>query len=130
MIHTLPLLESEIVQNHERRSRLLDIIRVRGFAALDELVRELGVALTREIATHVYIAILTDTGSFHYSHISPRTFDICRQCMVAGIEPTPIARTLFDSNSLGRLKIFGAVLNDMRIDPSGRVATIVVDPAV
>jgi DeoR/GlpR family transcriptional regulator of sugar metabolism len=44
MIHTLPLLESEIVQNHERRSRLLDIIRVRGFAALDELVRELGVS--------------------------------------------------------------------------------------
>jgi len=32
------------VQNHERRSRLLDIIRVRGFAALDELVRELGVS--------------------------------------------------------------------------------------
>ena len=34
--------------------------------------------LTLEIATHVYIAILTDTGSFHYSNISPRTFDICR----------------------------------------------------
>jgi DeoR family fructose operon transcriptional repressor len=32
------------VQNHERRSRLLDIIRIRGFAALDELVRELGVS--------------------------------------------------------------------------------------
>ncbi len=32
------------MQNHERRSRLLDIIRVRGFAALDELVRELGVS--------------------------------------------------------------------------------------
>ena len=75
-------------------------------------------------------AILTDTGSFHFSSISPRTFDICRQCMVAGIEPTPIARTLFDSNSLGRLKIFGAVLNDMRIDPSGRVATIVLDRAL
>jgi len=32
------------VQNHERRSRLLDIIRIRGFASLDELVRELGVS--------------------------------------------------------------------------------------
>ena len=28
----------------ERRSRLIDIIRLRGFAALDELVRELGVS--------------------------------------------------------------------------------------
>jgi len=32
------------VQNHERQTRLLDIIRIRGFAALDELVRELGVS--------------------------------------------------------------------------------------
>lgn len=32
------------MQNHERRSRLIDIIRIRGFAALDELVRELGVS--------------------------------------------------------------------------------------
>ena len=32
------------VQNHERRGRLLELIRVRGFAALEELVRELGVS--------------------------------------------------------------------------------------
>ena len=32
------------MQNHERRSRLLDLIRIRGFAALDELVREVGVS--------------------------------------------------------------------------------------
>jgi phosphoesterase RecJ-like protein len=49
-----------------------------------DLVLALGVPLTTEIATHVYIAILTDTGSFHYSNITPRTFDICRQCMEAG----------------------------------------------
>ena len=32
------------VQNHERRSRLIDLIRIQGFAALEELVRELGVS--------------------------------------------------------------------------------------
>jgi len=32
------------VQNHERRSRLLDLIRLRGFAGIEELVRELGVS--------------------------------------------------------------------------------------
>lgn len=37
-------MELQIVQNHERRSRLIDIIRGRGFAALEELVRELGVS--------------------------------------------------------------------------------------
>ena len=92
-----------------------------------DLVRELGARLTTEIATHVYIAILTDTGSFHYSNITPRTFDICRQCMEAGIDPPAIARAIFDSNNLGRLKLFGAVLSGMTLDPSGRVATVYVD---
>jgi phosphoesterase RecJ-like protein len=92
-----------------------------------DLITELGVTLTLEIAIHVYIAILTDTGSFHYSSISPRTFDICRQCMEAGIDPPAIARAIFDSNNLGRLKLFGAVLSKMDLDASGRVATVYVD---
>jgi len=32
------------VQNHERRTRLLDMIRGRGFASIEEIVRELGVS--------------------------------------------------------------------------------------
>jgi phosphoesterase RecJ-like protein len=91
------------------------------------LVEELGVALTLEIATHVYIAILTDTGSFHYSHITPRTFEICRRCMEAGVSPGAVARSLFDSNNLGRLKLFGAVLSGMQLDPTGRIALLSVD---
>jgi len=92
-----------------------------------DLVEELGVELTLEIATHVYIAILTDTGSFHHSNISPRTFDICRQCVEAGLDPPGIAGAIFDSNNLGRLKLFGAVLSKMELDASGRVATVYVD---
>ena len=92
-----------------------------------DLIRELGVPLSREIATHVYIAILTDTGSFHYSSISPKTFDICRQCVEAGVDPPAVARSIFDSNNLGRLKLFGAVLSGMELDDSGRLATVTVD---
>ena len=92
-----------------------------------DLVRELGVPITLEIATHVYVAILTDTGSFHYSSISPRTFDICRQCMEAGVDPPSVARSIFDSNNLGRLKLFGAVLSRMEMDETGRLATVFVD---
>ena len=92
-----------------------------------DLVRELAVPLTYEIAVHVYIAILTDTGSFHYSNISPRTFDICRQCVEAGVNPPLVARTVYDNNSLGRLKLIAAVLGGMTLDPTGRVATLCID---
>lgn len=92
-----------------------------------DLIQELGVPLTPEIATHIYVTILTDTGSFHYSSISPRTFDICRQCMEAGVDPPSVARTIFDSSNIGRLKIFGAVLNGMELDETGRLATLSID---
>ena len=92
-----------------------------------ELIGALGVSLTPEIATHVYIAILTDTGAFHYSNITPRTFDICRQCVEAGVNATAVARSIFDSNNLARLKLYGAVLHRMQLDPTGRIATVYVD---
>jgi phosphoesterase RecJ-like protein len=92
-----------------------------------DLITELRVPLSVEIATHVYVAILTDTGSFHYSSITPRTFDICRQCVEAGVSPPEVARSIFDSNNLGRLKLFGAVLSRMQLDESGRIATVSVD---
>jgi phosphoesterase RecJ-like protein len=92
-----------------------------------DLVQELGVPLTHEIALHVYIAILTDTGSFHYSNVTPRTFDICRQCMEAGVDPPAVARAIFHNNNLGRLKLFGAVLSRMQLDASSRIATLYVD---
>jgi len=92
-----------------------------------ELVQALEVPLTFEIATHVYVAILTDTGSFHYSNITPRTFDICRQCVEAGVNAAAVARSIFDSNNLGRLKLFGAVLSGMQLDATGRIATVWVD---
>ena len=94
------------------------------------LIRALDVPLSVEIATHIYLAILTDTGSFHYSGISPRTFDICRQTLEAGVDPALVARRVYDSNNMGRLKLMGAVLRGMQVDPSGRIAAVRLDHAM
>ena len=56
-----------------------------------DLVRGLGVPLRPEIASALYVAILTDTGAFHHGHITARTFDICRQIADAGVSPAAIA---------------------------------------
>jgi phosphoesterase RecJ-like protein len=94
------------------------------------IVQALGVPLSVEIATHVYVGILTDTGSFHYSNITPRTFDICRQLVEAGVDPPRVARSIFDSNTLGRLKLFGAVLSTIELEDEGRLAVVFVDRAM
>jgi len=92
-----------------------------------DLIRALGVPLSREIATHIYLAILTDTGSFHHSNITPRTFDICRQTVEAGVNPAAMARRVFDSNSFGKLKLIGALLDAMELVDDGRLAVLYMD---
>ena len=94
-----------------------------------DVIEALGVPLTRNIATHIYLTILTDTGGFHYSGLSGRTFEICRRSVEAGVDPTSIARAVFDSNTLGHLRLLGSVLDTMELDPSGRLAVLYLDPA-
>ena len=92
-----------------------------------DVIRALNVPLTTDIATHIYLAILTDTGSFHHSHITPRTFDICRQTVEAGVNPAAMARRVFDSNSFGKLKLIGALLDSMELIDGGRLAVLYLD---
>jgi phosphoesterase RecJ-like protein len=89
-----------------------------------DLIEALGVPLTTEIATHVYLAILTDTGSFHYSNVTPRTFDISRRTVEAGVNPTAMARQVFDQSSSGKLKLIGALLAAMDLLDGGRLAAM------
>jgi len=87
-----------------------------------DLIEALGVTLTAEIATHIYVTILTDTGGFHFSHITPKTFEICRRCTEAGAQPEAIARAIYDNSTMGRLRLMGAVLNDLEFEGDGRAA--------
>jgi phosphoesterase RecJ-like protein len=95
-----------------------------------DVIRALDVPLTEEIATHIYLGILTDTGSFHHSNITPRTFDICRQTVEAGVNPATMARRIFDSNSFGKLKLIGALLDRMELLDNGRLAVLYMDDAM
>ena len=95
-----------------------------------DVIAALGVPMSLEIATHIYLAILTDTGSFHHSNITPRTFEICRQTVEAGVNPAAMARRIFDSNSFGKLKLIGALLDRMQLLDDGRLAVLYMDDAM
>jgi len=88
------------------------------------LLEALGAPLSKDVATHIYLAVLTDTGSFHFSHLTPRTYEIAKRCVEAGADPAWIARTHYDSNTLARVRIFGAVMNGMVIVDEGRIALL------
>ncbi len=91
---------------------------------VSEIIDGMGVEPDLEIATHIYLCILTDTGSFRHSNVTARTFEICRRMVEVGVDPTAMSRIVFDNGSLGRLKLIGVLLNRMNVDASGRVAVL------
>ena len=95
-----------------------------------EIIAELGVPLTADMATQLFVAVVTDTGSFRYPGVSPRTFSYCARLLEAGADPVSISRKLFDSHTLGRLRLQGAVLQSLEVDPSGRLAILTLTDAV
>jgi phosphoesterase RecJ-like protein len=95
-----------------------------------DVIDALGVRWTPEIAAHLYLAITTDTGGFRFGPISARTFDVCRRLVEAGIDPAALARQIFDSYSIGRVRLTGALLDAMELHHDRRVAVLAFDDAL
>lgn len=86
------------------------------------LCKALGVAVNQQIAECVYTALLTDTGSFHYSNTTERTFKIASELVRRGVKPAHISQALFYSYPFSKIKILGMVLSTLHRDDSGRIA--------
>ena len=95
-------------------------------AAVGEMIYNLckatGGRVTKEIAECVYTALLTDTGSFHYSNTTERTFKVASELVRTGVKPAKTAEAVFASYPWSRIELMGAVLSTARRDESGRVA--------
>jgi phosphoesterase RecJ-like protein len=89
------------------------------------LCKALGVRVTREIAECVYTALITDTGSFHYSNTSERTFKVASELVRAGVKPAKVSQNVFANYPWSKIELMSGVLSTVRRDPSGRVAWLV-----
>src|SRR5918996_1583008 len=86
------------------------------------LCKAIGVRPTKEIAECVYTALVTDTGSFHYSNTTERTLKVTSELIKAGVKPAKVSQAVFGSYPWSKLSLLGEVLASVRRDPSGRVA--------
>ena len=100
-------------------------------AACAEMVADvidvLDVPWTQAIASHLYLGIATDTGGFRHGPISERTFRICARIAATGVAPARLSREIFDSFSIGRIRLTGALLNAMELHHGGRLAVLYYD---
>lgn len=95
-------------------------------SAVGEMIYNLskatGVRVTKEIAECLYTALLTDTGSFHYSNTTERTFKIASELVRTGVKPAKTAEAIFGSYKWPKIELLSQVLATAKRDETGHVA--------
>ncbi len=93
-------------------------------SAVAEMVYRLAVAsnafITAEMATCLYTALLSDTGSFCYEGTGARTFALARNLVELGARPARIAQDVYFSNPASKMRLLGAALTNLKRE--GRIA--------
>ncbi len=85
-----------------------------------------GIEIDEKIAIGLYTAIMTDTGSFRFSRTDSETHRIVAELLDAGTDPTEIYEKVYEQSSLGRIKLLGKCLSEIKTEYNGRVGYIVV----
>jgi bifunctional oligoribonuclease and PAP phosphatase NrnA len=88
------------------------------------LCKAIGGRVTREIAECVYMALVTDTGSFHFSNTTERTLKVASELIKAGVKPAAISEAVYNNYPWSRIELMRQVLGTVRRDESGKVACL------
>lgn len=86
-----------------------------------ELLTALRLPLTPAIATNLYTAIHTDTGSFRYSNVTSRTFTIAAALVAAGARPELVSQSLYEQRAPDALHWLGEALARVEVSEDGQV---------
>jgi phosphoesterase RecJ-like protein len=82
------------------------------------LAREAGVPISPDIATCLYTAVLTDTGSFMFEGTNEHTFALARELVLAGADPARCARNIYFGHSTAKMRLLGAALSNLHREGS------------
>ena len=86
--------------------------------------------MEQELADAVYVGISTDTGCFRFANTTGHTFSVAAACACAGARIYELNQTLFETNTLGRLKIQGWIVDNLKMLRSGELAIVAIPRAV
>ncbi len=80
--------------------------------------------ITADIATCIYIGIMTDTGSFRFRSTTSTTHRVVSDLIDKGADNTRIHEKIYDTNTLSRLQLKGVALKNLTVLPEYKTAYI------
>ena len=136
LVGMLPQLACVNVDHHQGNPRfgtLYNWIDPR-MAAAGQMVAALadavGVPLDNEIAACVYVALVTDTGSFSHDNTTADVFRLTARLMDNGLDTVFIRNQLDNQWSMSKINLWGTLLPQIRLERGGMVGVCTVPLAI
>jgi phosphoesterase RecJ-like protein len=107
---------------------LVDPVSPATAQVLFEIIDALGWSLTPDIASNLYVGLMTDTGSFRYRQTTARTFAVATRLVEAGADPTALAEGCYQSFRPERMLLLREVLNALHFADEGRISWFHLTP--
>ncbi len=80
-----------------------------------DLCKAAGIKVTKDIAVNLYVAILTDTGSFRYSCSTPEAFIKAGELVRLGADPWDVSTRIYENYPAKKYKLLGMVLSTLEV---------------
>jgi phosphoesterase RecJ-like protein len=90
------------------------------------LYKEMRLSINEEIATLLYVAILTDTGSFRYDSTTRNTHRIVGELIKLGVRPAKIYEKIYETKKIGDIELLAKALSTIKVTDNGKIAYIYV----
>lgn len=87
-----------------------------------DLLEIMGIKLTPEIATNIYVATITDTGRFSFSNTTPKCLRMSARLLEVGANPRDIATKVYNTKTPGQLMLAAHAISEMVFDEEYRFA--------
>ena len=95
-------------------------------AIIYRIIKAAGDEVDYPTAQCIYTAILSDTGSFHYSNSDPEAFAIAGEMIGKGVNAWSVNENLYESEPLQRIALLALALSDLTVSPGGEYASVTV----
>ncbi len=86
-----------------------------------------GAEITPAMATHMLMSIYMDSGSFIHPNTKERTYMVAGKLMERGADAAAVGKQFFLTNSVGRLKLWGIVLERMQLSQDGILMSMITE---
>ncbi|QXM06102.1 DHH family phosphoesterase [Crassaminicella indica] len=90
------------------------------------IIKAMKVAITKDIATCIYTALSTDTGSFKYDNTSSQTHRIVAELIEKNIDLNFITTQIYQNKPLYKVKLLSEVLNTLELYFDNKLAILCI----